>query len=312
MAESYPRILITGASGLLGRAVLEQANQRRIVALGTGLSRTSDQVKKLDLNDGDAVVEFLKTFKPDVVIHCAAQRRPDVAEKDPKATRVLNVMATSRLAKLTRSKDLPFGLLYISTDYVFDGKAPEGGYQPEDNTNPLNLYGETKLAGEHEIIKESVPGKGLILRVPVLYGKAEPKESSVNILTLAVRDASKPAKMDNWAIRYPTNVSDVGRVLIDLALRLHQGSLGQLSSPILQFSAQEKFTKYTMAKIFASCLNLAGDHIVAVSDEPKPDETQRPKDCHLSNRALEEIGVDVRAETTFEHWWRDYLNGPSV
>ena len=110
--------------------------------------------------------------------------------------------------------------------------------------------------------------------------------------------------MDNCAAELTTQVEDVARVLVDLALRLVDR---QQLPPILHFSAQERMTKLDMARTFARLLNLPTDHIQAVSDEPKPGDTPRPRDCHLSNAALEQLGVDTQAAASFEAWWAAYF-----
>lgn len=110
--------------------------------------------------------------------------------------------------------------MYISTDYVFPGKPGDAPYEAEATPSPPNLYGQTKLDGEQVLLKEfSKAGKkglAVVLRVPVLYGKAEmPAESAVNVLMDAVWKAQTEGakiKMDHWALRYPTNTEDVGRV----------------------------------------------------------------------------------------------------
>lgn len=111
-------------------------------------------------------------------------------------------------------------MIYISTDYVFPGKPGDAPYEAEAAPAPTNLYGQTKLDGEHAVIEEferaGKPGLGVVLRVPVLYGDANvPAESAVNGLMDSVRQAQEEGrkiKMDHWAIRFPTNTEDVGRV----------------------------------------------------------------------------------------------------
>lgn len=111
-------------------------------------------------------------------------------------------------------------MIYISTDYVFPGKPGDAPYQSDAQPAPTNLYGQTKLDGEHAILEEykkaGKQGLGVVLRVPVLYGDAEtPSESAVNVLMDTVwksQEEGSKAKMDHWALRYPTNTEDVGRV----------------------------------------------------------------------------------------------------
>lgn len=148
----------------------------------------------------------------------AANRFPDKVDKDPEGTRALNVLATRSLAKLCAERCIL--LIYISTDYVFSGKEGEAPYEADAPTGPTNLYGQTKLDGEHAVLEEyeaaGKEGLGLVLRVPVLYGSAEmPSESAVNVLMDVVWKAQEDGpkiKMDHWAQRYPTNTEDVGRV----------------------------------------------------------------------------------------------------
>lgn len=147
-------------------------------------------------------------------------------DKDPEGTRRLNVTATETLARLCAAAGAV--LIYISTDYVFSGRPGEAPYAADAATGPTNLYGQTKLDGERAVLEAyggSSKGKarGVVLRVPVLYGHAEtPAESAVNVLMdvlwQAQGDEAKPVKMDHWALRYPTNTEDVGRVCAGMSL----------------------------------------------------------------------------------------------
>lgn len=122
------------------------------------------------------------------------------------------------LAKLCATRNI--FLIYISTDYVFPGKPGDAPYEADATPAPTNFYGQTKLDGEHAMLDEyknaGKTGLGVALRVPVLYGDAEmPTESAVNVLMDVVWTAQEPGakvKMDHWALRYPTNTEDVGRV----------------------------------------------------------------------------------------------------
>lgn len=147
----------------------------------------------------------------------AANRFPDKVDKDPEGTRKLNIDATRELASLCAERNVL--LIYISTDYVFSGKPGEAPYESDAPTGPTNLYGQTKLDGEHEVLQvykaAGKEGLGLVLRVPVLYGDAEmPSESAVNVLMDVLWKAQQGEKvmMEHWALRYPTNTEDVGRV----------------------------------------------------------------------------------------------------
>jgi dTDP-4-dehydrorhamnose reductase len=130
------------------------------------------------------------------------------------------VAASKSLAKLCADSSIL--LIYVSTDYVFSGKPGEAPYEADATTGPTNLYGQTKLDGEGAVLGEyesaGKRGLGVVLRVPVLYGKAEtPAESAVNVLMDSIgkaQDENANIKMDHWALRYPTNTADVARVCL--------------------------------------------------------------------------------------------------
>lgn len=139
-------------------------------------------------------------------------------DKDPSAAQSLNIAASRRLAQAALSRNIL--LIYISTDYVFPGIPGEAPYEADAEPRPTNLYGQTKLDGERAVLQVAStldrPGLAVVLRVPVLYGHAEtPAESAVNVLLESVWKAQTEGtriQMDHWALRYPTNTKDVGRV----------------------------------------------------------------------------------------------------
>ena len=111
-------------------------------------------------------------------------------------------------------------MIYISTDYVFSGRPGEAPYEAGAATGPTNLYGQTKLDGEGAVLgayeEAGKQGGAGGLRVPVVYGEVEKEkgngESAVNCLMDVVLSPGKKVGMDHWALRYPTNTEDVGRV----------------------------------------------------------------------------------------------------
>lgn len=217
---SDKRVLVTGASGLLGRQVVRAFEQDGWSVTGTAFSRANGTtLRKVDLEDGSAVSAVLEDVQPTVVVHCAANRFPDKVDKDPQGTKRLNIDASKSLASLCAERNIV--LIYISTDYVFPGTKGEAPYEADTKPSPPNLYGESKLDGEKAVLstygEAKTSGRAVVLRVPVLYGQAEkPAESAVNTLldtVNKVQDPNASAKMDHWSIRYPTNTEDVARVL---------------------------------------------------------------------------------------------------
>ncbi len=166
------RVLVTGATGLLGRAVVKEfASSGKWEVQGVGNTRAKGEILRVDLLDEDATSKIVESFKPDVILHAAAERRIDQCEKDPLA-RKLNVDVTRHLARLAKKHGA--WLLFISTDYLFDGRAPP--YSESSPLNPLNEYGRQKRdAGM--AAREEDWGCG-VLRVPLLYGDVEKLDES--------------------------------------------------------------------------------------------------------------------------------------
>jgi dTDP-4-dehydrorhamnose reductase len=237
---SQRTVLVTGATGLLGREVVRAFKLKNWNVKGTGLSRADGvDVLKVDLSSEAEVKKVLDETKPHVIVHAAAQRFPDKVDKDPDAAKALNITASKSLANLAAAQGIC--LLYISTDYVFPGVPGEAPYEADATPRPTNLYGETKLDGERAVLEEySKAGKeglGLVLRVPVLYGHADnPSDSAVNTLMDSLwKSQSEGAKvtMDHWALRYPTNTEDVARVSQGTFVSPGHGSNRQSFSPFL-------------------------------------------------------------------------------
>lgn len=271
------RVIVTGGSGLLGRQLVQRFASDEWDCLGLAYSRARGKLRKVDLCDASQVEHVLDDFQPSVVVHSAAERRPDVVEKKPEATDALNVAATGLLAELCSKRGI--FLLYMSTDYVFDGRNPP--YKPGDTTNPLNTYGQTKRDGENIVLKQA---RNAVLRVPVLYGEIENLgESAVTTLFSAVLDSSKPSKMSDYERRYPTHVADVAQVCVQLA-STHVA--GKAAGGVWHWSGSECLTKYSMACAMAGVFNLSSSHLVPIS-QPSGG-APRPYDCHLDTSATQQ------------------------
>jgi len=217
------------------------------------------------------------------------------------------VQASKHLAQACTSQQI--FLIYISTDYVFPGRPGEAPYEADAKPAPTNLYGQTKFDGERVVLEATQEKRlGVVLRVPVLYGKAvEPKESAVNVLMDVLwKSQEKDAKiqMDDWAQRYPTNTEDVARVCLDISTKYLDDPHGRQQLPqTLQFSSEDRMTKYEICQLFAEIMGLPLEGIVADKQGPDPNAAvQRPMDTHLSTKALQDIGISVRTQS-FKAWW---------
>lgn len=274
------KVLVTGASGLLGRQIQTVLSFLPSLTV-TGLchSRPGPDLTQLDLTDTALTAAFLTDTKPDIVIHCAAQRFPDRVDADPEAAQAINVSVSRHLAILCR--DLGARLLYISTDYVFDGtKAP---YSHTDTPRPTNRYGETKLAGETAIL--SVDPSNLILRIPVLYGPVlSLGESAVTVLLDLVRKGVA-ATVSSYEVRCPAHTGDIARIVRDMVTREQA-----LEGGVYQWSGLEKLSKWDMVQMISSETGLSICHLTE-QREPGTGATVRPRDVEMERVRLENLGI---------------------
>jgi dTDP-4-dehydrorhamnose reductase len=158
------RLLVTGSSGLLGHMIVELAkNDYTVIPLHKTKPLHSNSLK-LDITDAVEVLNLFSNLKPDAVIHTASETNVDKCETKKEQARKINVEGTRNIALACSKANAK--LVYISTDYVFDGE--KGNYQEKDKPNPINYYGVTKLEGEKQVIHHCK--NYAILRTSVLYG----------------------------------------------------------------------------------------------------------------------------------------------
>ncbi|XP_071127491.1 methionine adenosyltransferase 2 subunit beta-like isoform X1 [Mytilus edulis] len=276
------KVLITGASGLLGRAVYKEfVNEGSWEVLGLAFSRCTGKLRKCDITKDEEVKTVMKEFNPSVVIHSAAERKPDAVEKKPEATQQLNVSATKVICQ--NAAAVGAWVLYISTDYVFEGTSPP--YKEDAIPNPLNKYGQSKFEGEKVTMEVSQDNS--ILRVPILYGDIEYlDESAVTTLFQKVTDSSKPCPMSDYERRFPTHCDDIAYVIRQLAdKRIVDNSI----KGVYHWSGDENMTKYDMALVMAEVFSLPSDHIQP-DKKPSPGAS-RPFNSQLSCQRLKDLGI---------------------
>ncbi|MDF7801673.1 SDR family oxidoreductase [Pontiellaceae bacterium B1224] len=274
-------IMITGASGLLGRACTNAFADQQLTACAW--SRAGGKDLKLDLTDEAAVKKTIESIRPELILHTAAERKPDQCENQQEQTQALNVDATRVLAEAAAGTEAK--LVYISTDYVFDGTNPP--YTVDAACNPLNFYGQTKRAGEEAVLQASE--QHVVLRVPILYGDVETlEESPVTTLLNELLDPT-PHAVDDWAVRYPTYVGDVAQTLRNWAEKLLNNPQ---SCGIYHLSGAEALTKYDMACIIGDVLHIDHSHL---SPDPEPPAgAPRPKNSELDISRLRQETVVVQ------------------
>ena len=216
------KIFVTGVAGQLGHDVMNELASRGYVGVGTDLAESYSGIQdgtyvtiaeyiSLDITNKEAVMNTIKSVKPDVVVHCAAWTAVDLAEDEDKQAKVkaINVDGTQNIADAC--KEIDAKMVYISTDYVFDGQGTEPWTPDCKDYKPLNVYGETKLGGELAV--SNTLSKYFIVRIAWVFGK-----NGNNFIKTMLNVGKKfdTLKVVNDQIGTPTYTYDLARLLVDM------------------------------------------------------------------------------------------------
>ena len=195
------RVLVTGVKGQLGHDVMDELAAKGIEGIGV-------DVEEMDITDAAACEKVITEAKPDAVIHCAAYTAVDAAEDNVELCRKVNAEGTRNIAKVCKALDIK--MMYISTDYVFNGEGLRP-WEPDDHREPLNVYGLTKYEGE--IAVEQNLEKYFIVRIAWVFGV-----NGKNFIKtmLNVGKTHDEVRVVNDQIGTPTYTLDLARLLVDM------------------------------------------------------------------------------------------------
>lgn len=195
------KILVTGINGQLGHDVVKELNKRNHEPIGVGK-------EQMDLTDSTKIKRYIEEVKPEAIIHCAAYTAVDSAEDNEELCRIVNSYAVRDIAECAKELDIP--MIYISTDYVFDG-TKDGEYTEDDVPNPINVYGKTKFEGEEYVRK--ILDKYYIVRISWVFG-----ENGNNFIDTMLRLAKerKILNVIHDQVGSPTYTKDLSRILVDM------------------------------------------------------------------------------------------------
>lgn len=216
------KVFVTGVNGQLGHDVVNELTKRGYEAIGSDIQEsysgvmdssavTTASYVSLDITNKEAVHQVITELRPDAVIHCAAWTAVDMAEDDDKVdlVRKVNVNGTRHIADAV--KEIDAKMVYLSTDYVFDGQGDKP-WQPDDkNFAPLNVYGQTKLEGELAV--SSTLSKYYIVRIAWVFGLNGKNFIKTMINVGKTHDT---VRVVNDQIGTPTYTFDLARLLIDM------------------------------------------------------------------------------------------------
>ncbi|MCI8605672.1 MAG: dTDP-4-dehydrorhamnose reductase [Hungatella sp.] len=194
------KVLVTGVKGQLGHDVIKELEKRGHTAVGV-------DIDNMDITDQEAVRRVVTQAAPEAVVHCAAYTAVDAAEDHEELCRLVNAKGTEHIVSVCR--DLDCKLMYISTDYVFNGQG-ERPWEPDDEREPLNVYGQTKYEGELAV--ETLE-KYFIVRIAWVFG-VNGKNFIKTMLNLGKTRDSLTVVDDQ--IGSPTYTYDLARLLVDM------------------------------------------------------------------------------------------------
>ena len=202
------KLFVTGAAGQLGHDIIIEAEKRGYEVIGTDLGERWNGLQ-MDITDAEAVSRTIREIHPDIVYHCAAWTAVDAAEDAQETVFKVNALGTKNIAEAC--KEIDCKMVYISTDYVFDGQGTEP-WQPDcKDYAPLNVYGQSKLAGEEAV--SEILDKFFIVRIAWVFGV-----NGNNFIKTMLNVGKKydTLRVVNDQIGTPTYTLDLARLLVDI------------------------------------------------------------------------------------------------
>ncbi|HJQ93328.1 MAG TPA: dTDP-4-dehydrorhamnose reductase [Candidatus Thermoplasmatota archaeon] len=269
------RILLTGASGQVGRAFQQAAHRHSVVAL-----RHAD----LAVEDAAACERAVAEARPDWIVHPAAMTDVDACERDPAKAHAVNAVGAGNLAAAAARRGRRMAL--VSTDYVFDGRS--GNYREGDATGPLSHYGRSKLEGER-LVGAALPA-AIVARTSVVFG---PHKNNFVLWVRRSLRAGAPVKVahDQWVT--PTCADDVARQVLALVEADEEG--------VWHTAGAERLSRAAMAHRIAAHDGLDASPIQPVPMDSLPWLAPRPRDSSLDTskvrRLVAPMGFDEALDT---------------
>lgn len=263
------KILVTGANGFVGQAIVKDLLAKGYGVLATGrsgdrhfASHAHFEYRHLDFLQPDGIQTVFEAYRPQVVIHSGAMSKPDDCERDRRAAFLTNVTGTVNLLNEAGKHRTKF--IFLSTDFVFDGE--KGMYREDDPRRPVNFYGETKMLAEEEVMRYTAGW--CIARTILVYGRSE--AARPNILTSAaeaLRQGETLRIFDDQQ-RTPTFVNDLAEGIEKLISKNAHGTF--------HLSGRDVLSPYQMCLQMAEYLNYDPSLIERISRDDLEQLALRP------------------------------------
>ena len=262
------KVLVTGVKGQLGYDVVNELTKRGIEAVGV-------DIQDMDITDAASVEKVIGEVAPDAVIHCAAYTAVDAAEDNVELCRRVNADGTQNIANVCKKLDCK--MVYISTDYVFDGEGTRA-WEPDDERHPLNIYGQTKYEGELAV--QNTLEKYFIVRISWVFG-VNGKNFIKTMLNLGKTHDHLTVVNDQFGS--PTYTYDLARLLVDMVQTDKYGIYHATNEGICNWYefACEIFRKAGM-----------NVDVATVPASEYPTKAKRPENSRMSKEKLTENGFE--------------------
>lgn len=269
------KALVTGVKGQLGYDVVNELTKRGYEAVGV-------DIEEMDITDEASVNKVIKECNPDVVVHCAAWTAVDAAEDKENIPKVMavNAKGTENIAKVC--KEIDAKMIYISTDYVFNGQG-ETPWKPDDEREPLNVYGQSKYEGELAVT--SLLEKYYIVRIAWVFG-VNGKNFIRTMINLGQTHDKLTVVSDQ--IGTPTYTYDLARLLVDMAETDKYGIYHATNEG--GYISWYDFTVEIMKQAGQYDEKYAKVQVSPVSSEAYPAKAKRPSNSRMNKDKLKENG----------------------
>ena len=261
------KVLVTGVKGQLGHDVVNELEKRGHTAIGV-------DIDEMDITDAASVEHVIKDAAPDAVIHCAAYTAVDAAEDNEDLCRRVNAGGTANIARVC--KELDCKLMYISTDYVFNGQGTRP-WEPDDERQPLNVYGQTKYEGELAVEQLA---KYFIVRIAWVFG-VNGKNFIKTMLNLGKTRDTLTVVCDQ--IGSPTYTYDLARLLVDM---IETDRYGRYHATNEGLCSWHEFA----VEIFRQAgMNV---NVLPVTSDQYPAKAKRPANSRMDKSKLDAAGFE--------------------
>lgn len=264
------KVLVTGANGQLGTDLMNELAKRGLEGVGV-------DVEEMDITDADACKKVISAAGVDAVIHCAAYTAVDAAEDNVELCRKINGEGTRNVAQACRDADVK--MMYISTDYVFDGQGSRP-WEPDDERHPLNVYGETKYEGELAV--EELLERYFTVRIAWVFGVAG--KNFIKTMLRLGKERGAVSVVDDQ-IGSPTYTYDLARLLVDMVQTDKYGRYHATNEGLCSW--------YEFAKEIFRQAGMSDVKVTPVSSDEFPAKATRPSNSRMSKEKLTENGFEL-------------------